>query len=213
MATIVALLSVSDGLTQTAAGLRAPRRLGPRRLPVGRVRPDRVGAADSLVARLERNPDVAAATPLLLIVGKVQGDAAAFVFGADPNGFFSRRLVFESRRRAPGRGAIAVGDGLAADAAPRVPGPSSSSTGAGSRSPASTTRGSRYEDAGGGAAARGRAGAGAASQGEATSIAVELAPGASAAAAQALDHAPVPRHTIVIAHAGGGGAGRRQQRR
>jgi putative ABC transport system permease protein len=112
VATIVALLSVSDGLTETAAGFV---HLGGSDLGVFQS-----GVSDptvsilpiSTVARLERNPDVSAATPLLLIVGKVRGDASAFVFGADPRGFFSRRLVYESGGAAGPR-AIAVGDGLA----------------------------------------------------------------------------------------------------
>ena len=122
VATIVALLSVSDGLTQTAAGFV---HLGGSDLGVfqaGRVRPDRVGAPGLAVARLERNPDVARATPLLLIVGKVRGDASAFVFGADPQGFFARRLVFASAAAPPARGAIAVGDGLAARRSTSGPG-------------------------------------------------------------------------------------------
>src|SRR6202011_1102180 len=67
----------------------------------------------SQVARLERNPDVASATPLLLIVGKVRSDPSAFVFGADPKGFFARRLVFASGGP-PSGGTIAIGSGLAA---------------------------------------------------------------------------------------------------
>ena len=113
VATIVALLSVSDGLTQTAAGFV---HLGGSDLGVFQANVSDPTASilpTSLVRTLERNPDVASATPLLLIVGKVPADPAAFVFGADPSGFFARRLVFAAGGP-PASGSIAVGDGLAA---------------------------------------------------------------------------------------------------
>src|ERR1700683_2646992 len=73
VATIVALLSVSDGLTRTAAGFI---HLGGSDLGVfqsGVSAPTVSVLSVSLVRRLERNSDVADATPLLLIVGKVKG--------------------------------------------------------------------------------------------------------------------------------------------
>ena len=103
VATIVALLSVSDGLTQTAAGFA---HLGGSDLGVFQA-----GVSDPTVsllptsltvARLERNPDVASATPLLLIVGKVRADPSAFVFGADPAGFFAAAARVRRRRPAVG---------------------------------------------------------------------------------------------------------------
>src|ERR1700689_3866231 len=80
VATIVALLSVSDGLTETAAGFI---HLGGSDLGAsqsGVPAPAVAVLQASLVRRLDHNPDVAAATPLLLIVGKVKGDPSAFVF-------------------------------------------------------------------------------------------------------------------------------------
>ena len=103
---IVALLSVSDGITQTAAGFV---HLGGSDLGVFQA-----GVSDptvsilptSQVARLERNPDVARATPLLLIVGKVRHAPSAFVFGARPRrvlraaaGVRHRRLPWPRRDR------------------------------------------------------------------------------------------------------------------
>ena len=180
VAMIVALLSVSDGLTATAAGFV---HLGGSDLGVFQA-----GVSDptvsvlpvSLVARLERNPDVAAATPLLLIVGRVRGDPGAFAFGAPPGSFFARRLVFVDG--GPARaGAIAVGDGLAQSLRLR---PGSALVLAGHRLRVSGVyqSGIPPEDQGaelplaGAQAITGR-------QGDATSIAVELAPGASIAAA------------------------------
>src|SRR5579863_7808818 len=93
VATIVALLSESDGLTQTAAGFV---HLGGSDLGVFQANVSDPTASilqTSLVSRLERDPHVVNATPLLLIVGKVPASASAFVFGADMNGFFARRLV------------------------------------------------------------------------------------------------------------------------
>jgi len=167
---IVALLSVSDGLTQTAAGFA---HLGGSDLGVfqaGVSDPTVSVLPTSEVARLEGNPDVASATPLLLIVGKVPRDASAFVFGVAPSGFFAQRLVFASGGF-PGRGEIAVGSGLAGSLHLR-PATGSSSTAIASRSRASITRDHL----------RGRRGvlplavAQALTQepGEATSIAVEL---------------------------------------
>ena len=51
VATIVALLSFTQGLRSTAAGLRSSRRLGPRRLPGERLRSDRLDPAG-----LDRRP-------------------------------------------------------------------------------------------------------------------------------------------------------------
>ena len=113
VATIVALLSVSDGLTQTAAGFI---HLGDSDLGIfqaGVSDPTVSVLQTSLVARLDRNADVASATPLVLLVGKVPSSPSAFVFGADPQGFFMRRLVYSSGGK-PAGAAIAVGDGLAA---------------------------------------------------------------------------------------------------
>src|SRR5579863_494246 len=94
VATIVALLAVSDGLTQTAAGFA---HLGGSDLGVfqaGVSDPTVSVLETSDVARLQRNSDVAAATPLLLIVSRVRHDPSAFVFGTDPSGFFAQRLVY-----------------------------------------------------------------------------------------------------------------------
>jgi putative ABC transport system permease protein len=112
VATIVALLSLSTGLTQTAAGFV---HLGGSDLGVFQS-----GVADatasilptSTVARLEHNADVASATPLLLIVNGVKASPSTIVFGADREGFFSRRLVFVTG--SPSNATqVAVGDRLA----------------------------------------------------------------------------------------------------
>jgi len=183
VATIVALLSVSDGLTQTAAGFI---HLGGSDLGVfqsGVSDPTVSVLPTSMVARLERNPDVAAATPLLLIVGKVPADPSAFVFGTDERGFFARRLVFASGGLPAGAHQVAVGDGLAASLHLR---PGRTVVVDGRRFTVSGVyhSGIAYED-GGGVLALSVAQALTGYQGETTSIAVELAPGASADTATA----------------------------
>ena len=113
VATIVALLALSTGLTQTAAGFV---HLGGSDLGVfqaGVEDPTASLLPISVVGRLERNSDVAAATPLLLIVGGVKSSTSSIVFGADPDGFFSKRLVVVAGQ--PGSGKqVMIGDRLAA---------------------------------------------------------------------------------------------------
>jgi putative ABC transport system permease protein len=113
IATIVALLSVGEGLQRTAGELV---HLGAADVGIfqsGVSDPTASVLPDSLAARLERRPDVARATPLLLIVEGVRQDPAAVVFGADPNGFVARRLVVASGRASLGPREVMVGDRLA----------------------------------------------------------------------------------------------------
>jgi len=186
VATIVALLSVSDGLTQTAAGFI---HLGDSDLGIfqaGVSDPTGSVLQTTLVARLERNPDVASATALVLLVGKVPASASAFVFGADPHGFFMRRLVFSAGGR-PGGAAIAVGDGLAAGLHLK-PGGSLKVDGHSFTVSGVYHSGVPYEDEGAVlplATAQAISGL----QGEATTIPVELAPGSSTTAAtRSIEH-------------------------
>jgi putative ABC transport system permease protein len=198
VATIVALLSVSDGLTQTAAGFA---HLGGSDLGVfqaGVSDPTTSLLPTALIGKVEHNPDVAQATPLLLVVGKVPADASAFVFGADPRGFFARRLVFESGTAATAS-RIAVGNDLAQSLHLR-PGHSTLVV-AGRRFPVAGIyhSGIAYEDAGAMlplAAAQRLVG----DQGEVTSIVVELTAAATTAGATRSIQREFP-HTLVIADA------------
>ncbi|MGH2879038.1 MAG: ABC transporter permease [Solirubrobacteraceae bacterium] len=116
VATIVALLSFTQGLKDTAAGFVD---LGGSGLGVFQANVSDPTASilpESLIARLERLPEVSAATPLLLMVESVKRAPTAIVFGADPAGFFSRQLVITEGARPPqGTEAILVGDRLAAE--------------------------------------------------------------------------------------------------
>jgi len=194
VATIVALLSVSDGLKQTAAGFA---HLGGSDLGVfqsGVSDPTTSLLPVALEARLARNPDVVGETGLLLLVGKVSRDPSAIVFGAQESSFFARRLVFLSGGPASAS-TIAVGDVLANTLHLH---PGSSLTVAGRRLTVSGVyhSGIPPEDLGGQlplATAQALAGV----QNEVTSIAVQLAPGVSVGeAAPAIQHEFV--NTLVI---------------
>jgi putative ABC transport system permease protein len=114
VATIVALLSVGSGLKRTAGELV---HLGQADLGIfqsGVSDPTASVLPASLAPRLEKRSDVAEATPLLLVIEGVKQDPAAVVFGAEPDGFFRRRLVVSEGRTGPaGRTGILVGDKLA----------------------------------------------------------------------------------------------------
>ena len=198
VATIVALLSLSAGLTNTAAGLV---HLGGSDLGVfqdGVADPTASLLPMSVVGRLERNSDVAAATPLLLVVSGVKAAPSSIVFGAEPDGFFQRRLVFISGRAASGA-QVEVGDRLASQLHLH---PGAVLTVSGHRFKVSGVyhSGVLFEDLGAvlplGVAQQisGR-------QGETTTIAVELAPGIAPNAASRAIRREL-QGTLVIADAG-----------
>ncbi len=115
IATIVALLSFTQGLKETAAGLA---HLGGSGLGVFQSNVSDPTASilpASLVGRLAAEPYVARATPLVLLVEGIKGEPGAVTFGADPRGFFARSLVIVAgaRQVAPESEAL-VGDRLAA---------------------------------------------------------------------------------------------------
>lgn len=114
VATIVALLSFTQGLRETAAGFV---HLGGSDLGVFQADvadPTASVLPQSMVGRLEQSPAVARATPLLLIVEGIPQEPSAIVFGADANGFFARQLVLLDGRRPTGENGVLVGDRLAA---------------------------------------------------------------------------------------------------
>ena len=105
VATIVALLSFTQGLRESAAGFV---HLGGSELGVFQANvsdPTTSLLPESTVGRLRELPQVADATPLLLIVEGVKQEPAAVVFGARPDGFFARQLVIvRGARPAAGAG-------------------------------------------------------------------------------------------------------------
>lgn len=198
VATIVALLALSAGLTQTAAGFI---HLGGSDLGVFQA-----GVADptasvlpmSVVARLDHNPDVLSATPLLLIVNGVKSSPSSIVFGAAPHGFFARRLVFVRGGPTVGR-EVAIGDRLASQL---KLGPGSELTVDGRRFEVSGVYGSGilFEDLGA-VLPLSIAQQIAHRQGETTSVAVQLAAGITPAAARRSIQDQVTG-ALVIADAG-----------
>ncbi len=111
IAMIVALLAFSRGLQRTAAGFVHLGGSGLGVFQSGVSEPTASLLPESIVARLQHEPDVARATPLLLIVEGVHAEPGAIVFGADPQGFFETGLVMVEGRR--GGGGLLVGDELA----------------------------------------------------------------------------------------------------
>ena len=111
VATIVALLGVTDGLKQTAGGLV--------RLGAGDIGLFQKNVSDpsasvlpaNLTARLKRVPGIADATPIQLLIEALPQDPAAVVFGVEPRGFVAERLIFERGRPAqrPARWPSATG--------------------------------------------------------------------------------------------------------
>ena len=116
VATIVALLSFTQGLKQTAAGFV---HLGGSDLGIFQANVSDPTASllpDSLVARMDALPQVAHATPLLLLVEAVSADPSAIVFGAEPGGFVTRNLVLTAGRLPPpGAAQALVGYRLASE--------------------------------------------------------------------------------------------------
>lgn len=97
--TIVALLSFTQGLRESAAGFV---HLGGSELGVFQANvadPTTSLLPESLVAGLLRQRQIAQATPLLLIVEGIKRDPAAVVFGAREHGFFAQQLVIERGAR------------------------------------------------------------------------------------------------------------------
>lgn len=114
VATIVALLSFTQGLRNTAAGFV---HLGGSGLGVFQANVSDPTASilpESLVGRLAARPYVAHATPLMLIVEGVSADSSAIVFGAELDGPFARGLVITAGARpvSPEREAL-VGERMA----------------------------------------------------------------------------------------------------
>ncbi len=115
VATIVALLSFTQGLKDAASGFV---HLGGSDLGVFQANVSDPTASilpESLVGRLQARPYVARATPLLLMVEAIKDEPAAVAFGVDPNGFFAKGLVIVAGRNpSVWEREVLLGDRLAA---------------------------------------------------------------------------------------------------
>lgn len=181
VATVVALLSFTQGLRETAAGFV---HLGGSDIGVFQANvsdPTASVLPESVVGRLQSNPQITQATPLLLIVEGIAREPSAVTFGASPGGFFARELVVVRGRRPAGeRGELLVGDRLAASLR-LSPGDQLTVKGRRFRVAGVYHSGIFFEDSGamlGIGEARRLSGR----EGEQTAVAVRLAPGARAAA-------------------------------
>lgn len=113
VATIVALLAVTDGLRNTAGELV---RLGRADLGLFQRGTSDLTASTIpvlLQERVDAHPGVQRSTPVQLLVEAIPDQEDALVFGADPDSFLAKRLVITDGRQARGPGEITVGDRLA----------------------------------------------------------------------------------------------------
>lgn len=113
VATIVALLSLGEGLKQTAGGLI---HLGDADFAVfqhGVEDPTASFLPASITHRIEAVPGVASTAPIMFLVEKIKTHPGSLVFGTTPSGSMSTRTVVLSGRRVQRPGEIAVGDILA----------------------------------------------------------------------------------------------------
>jgi ABC-type lipoprotein release transport system permease subunit len=113
--TIVALLSVGSGLKQTAAQLVHLGAADAGIFQNGVSDPTASKLPVALTKRVSKLPYVEEATPVVLVVEGVKPNPAAVVFGADPNGFFAKRLVTSAGRLSLAGESVMVGNRLAHD--------------------------------------------------------------------------------------------------
>jgi putative ABC transport system permease protein len=99
VATIVALLGFTQGMKKTADGLI---HLGGSELALYQANvsdPTASVLPESLLRSVRSKPYIRSATPLLLIVEGIKPEPGAIVFGAEPSGFFTQRLVIVAGHR------------------------------------------------------------------------------------------------------------------
>ncbi len=182
VATIVALLAIADGIKTTAGQLVHLGRADLGLFQANASDPTTSVLPTSLVPRLAHQRGVADATPILLLAEAMSGQPSALVFGARPDGFLTKRLVMVAGRAGISETQVVVGDSLARQAHLR---PGRPVTISGHRFTVSGIyhAGIPFEDSGAVmaiATAQKLAGR----QGEATTIAIQLAPGVHANAAE-----------------------------
>src|SRR3954468_11733630 len=113
VATIVALLSLGEGLKQTASGLI---HLGDSDFAVfqhGVEDPTASFLPNSVVKRVGQTDGVKSATPIMLLVEKIKSEPGSIVFGTTPQGSMANRLVVLAGRKPAKPGEIALGEILA----------------------------------------------------------------------------------------------------
>jgi len=116
VAAVVALISLGDGLKQTAAGFIHLGKADLGMFQKGISDPTASVLPTSMVPRLEAQPGVARATPVQLLTEAIPGHGGAIAFGLDPNGFDAERLVVVRGRKSLAPGQAMVGDQFAKQA-------------------------------------------------------------------------------------------------
>jgi putative ABC transport system permease protein len=111
--TIVALLAVSAGATQTAGAFVHLGRSDLGLFQQDAADPTTSVLSTSLIGALRREPSVADAMGLQLLVSDIAKSPSAVVFGAEPNSFETQRMVFSAGRMYSAPDQIVVGDELA----------------------------------------------------------------------------------------------------
>jgi putative ABC transport system permease protein len=116
VATIVALLALTQGLKQSVGGLS---HLGGASLGIfqdGVADPTASVLPESLVDRVRAQPGVKDAAPIQLVTDALPDSPSAIVFGLRQDSFVQRRLVVTDGRRS-GDGEVMIGKALASSAA------------------------------------------------------------------------------------------------
>lgn len=112
VATIVALLALTQGLKQSVGGLSNLGHADLGLFQSGVADPTVSNLPESMVARVEQQPGVREAAAISLVTDAVPADPSAIVFGVEPDSFVGRRLVVGEGSR-PRAGEVMVGDGFA----------------------------------------------------------------------------------------------------
>lgn len=113
IATIVALLAVGNGAQRSAGDFV---HLGASDLALFQkdtADPTTSVLPESLIPALRRTPGIADTASLVLLVDDIRQDPGAIVFGAQPNNWYTGRLVFSSGHMFTSANQIVVGDQLA----------------------------------------------------------------------------------------------------
>jgi len=115
VATIVALLAVTDGIRGTAGELV---RLGRADLGLFQKGTSDLTASTlplELRPRIEARPGIQRTAPVQLLVEAIPDHSDALVFGAEPQDFLAQRLVMVRGRPVTKPGEVSIGDRLATD--------------------------------------------------------------------------------------------------
>ncbi|HEY7890793.1 MAG TPA: ABC transporter permease [Solirubrobacteraceae bacterium] len=111
--TIVALLALTGGLSRSAGDLAKLGRADFGVFQAGLADLSASSLPASVLARVERLPGVAAASPVQILPDAIAADRSILLFGAAQQSFLSRRLVLVSGRRAQGE-QLLLGEAAAA---------------------------------------------------------------------------------------------------